>query len=155
MAAVITDIPSRRSAPGPIRLAPVLDVPGSVGRPSVRVIGAPQPVFHPRPMISARPGPAGYRLRRVMAMVLVVGLVLTAWVVLHAASGVLGVSDGSGSASPSGNPTTIDVAAGDTFWSIASRLQPEGDPRPLVDRLVASHGGATLKAGERLSVPRG
>ena len=50
-------------------------------------------------------------------------------------------------------PAVHVVAPGDTFWSMARRLQPEGDLRPLVDRLVAQHGGAALQPGERLRLP--
>jgi hypothetical protein len=42
------------------------------------------------------------------------------------------------------------VEAGDTLWSIARRLDPEGDPRPLVDRLAERTGGVPLRAGQRL-----
>jgi hypothetical protein len=47
------------------------------------------------------------------------------------------------------------VQPGDTFWSIARRIQPGGDPRPLVDWLVQRHGGAHLQVGERIAVPPG
>ena len=42
------------------------------------------------------------------------------------------------------------VQRGDTLWSIARRLQPAGDVRPLVDRLAAAHGRGPLQPGERL-----
>jgi LysM repeat protein len=45
------------------------------------------------------------------------------------------------------------VQPGDTLWSIARRLQPEGDLRPLVDRLAMAHGGAALQVGERIGLP--
>ena len=45
------------------------------------------------------------------------------------------------------------VQPGDTLWSIARRLQPEGDIRPLVDRLVDLNGGADLAVGQRLPIP--
>jgi hypothetical protein len=45
------------------------------------------------------------------------------------------------------------VQPGDTVWSIATRLQPTGDVRPLVDRLDASFGGSVLHAGETVLVP--
>lgn len=45
------------------------------------------------------------------------------------------------------------VQPGDTLWSIATRLQPSGDPRPIVDQLDAELHGATLVPGERLLVP--
>ena len=46
------------------------------------------------------------------------------------------------------------VEPGDTLWSIARRVAPGRDPRPVVDALVESndlHGG--LQAGQELSVP--
>lgn len=46
----------------------------------------------------------------------------------------------------------VVVRSGDTLWAIARRLQPEGDVRPLVDRLVALNGGTVLTPGDRLLV---
>ena len=45
------------------------------------------------------------------------------------------------------------VQPGDTLWSIARRMQPEGDIRPLVDDLVHENGGTDLAVGQRLAVP--
>jgi hypothetical protein len=45
------------------------------------------------------------------------------------------------------------VRPGDTPWSIAQRLDPTGDPRPVADELVAQAGGDVLIAGERLVLP--
>ena len=45
------------------------------------------------------------------------------------------------------------VQPGDTLWSIARRLQPEGDVRALVHQLVAANGGAELHVGQRLVLP--
>ena len=42
---------------------------------------------------------------------------------------------------------------GDTLWSIASELQPGGDPRPLVAQLEQQLHGAELVAGDRLILP--
>lgn len=47
----------------------------------------------------------------------------------------------------------VTVHAGDTLWSIARQLQPSGDVRPLVDRLIELNGTMTLQPGERLTVP--
>ena len=44
------------------------------------------------------------------------------------------------------------VQPGDTLWSIARRLQPEGDVRPLVDQLVDLNGGTDLAVGQRLPI---
>ena len=45
------------------------------------------------------------------------------------------------------------VRPGDTLWSIATRLVPSADPRPLVDRLAAELHGTTLRPGEVIVVP--
>jgi len=42
---------------------------------------------------------------------------------------------------------------GDTLWSIASRLQPGADPRPLVARLEQQLHGGQLVAGDQLVLP--
>ncbi len=47
---------------------------------------------------------------------------------------------------------TVVVRPGDTFWSIARDLQPSGDIRPLVDRLVAAHGSTAIAPGDRISI---
>ena len=46
------------------------------------------------------------------------------------------------------------IEAGDSFWSLAVELDPEGDPRPIVDALVAVNGGSSeLVVGQRIVVP--
>jgi hypothetical protein len=45
------------------------------------------------------------------------------------------------------------VQPGDTLWSIALRLDPSGDPRPIVQRLEQQVGGDTVQAGERVVLP--
>ena len=48
--------------------------------------------------------------------------------------------------------STYVVQPGDTLWTLGRRLQPEGDVRPLVARLLAVHGPGPLVPGERLSL---
>jgi hypothetical protein len=48
-----------------------------------------------------------------------------------------------------------EVQPGDTFWAIARSLDPDGDPRILVDRLVADNGGPVLVVGEQIRLPTG
>lgn len=94
-----------------------------------------------------------YRRRRVAAMLAAAGTLA----VLVLAIGSLMASVGGDPAIPSDRPASpaavYVVRPGDTFWDIARRLEPDGDPRPLVARLVAAHGTPVLVAGERLALP--
>jgi LysM repeat protein len=106
-----------------------------------------------RPVVLGRPSTAVYRRRRVVAG-LVLASVLTALVL---AVGGLLASFGGGpltaSERPGASASVYVVQPGDTFWEIARRLDPAGDPRPLVARLVAAHGSPVLVAGERIALP--
>lgn len=124
---------------------------------------APRP-FTPSvaPAASRAIGPSGHRLpastyrrRRVVAAVLAVGAVLVLWVALGLlGGGPLFAPERPGATSAGLGPGEVYVVQpGDTFWSIAVRLRPQADPRPLVDRMVAAHGGTTLHVGERLRLP--
>ncbi|MGH9246934.1 MAG: LysM peptidoglycan-binding domain-containing protein [Acidimicrobiales bacterium] len=42
------------------------------------------------------------------------------------------------------------VQPGDTLWAIARRLDPDGDVRATVDRLVGVHGSTTVTVGDRI-----
>lgn len=104
---------------------------------------------------SVGPSRATFRRRRAVAA-------LTAAVLLGAGAAL--VVPGEGSLASPGAPaaslvpvarTTYLVQPGDTLWQIARALQPSGDVRPLVQRLAAAHGGAPLRAGERLALPGG
>lgn len=50
----------------------------------------------------------------------------------------------------SGHVTTITVRPGDSLWSIAQRLAPGEDPRPVVDQLEQARHGASLQPGEKI-----
>lgn len=45
------------------------------------------------------------------------------------------------------------VQPGDTLWSIARRLDPAGDERPMVDRLASRLHGASIYPGEVIQIP--
>ncbi len=45
------------------------------------------------------------------------------------------------------------VEPGDTLWSIAHRLDPAGDERPIVDRLASQLHGTSIYPGEALQIP--
>jgi hypothetical protein len=105
------------------------------GRPVLRLVGPPPRTFWPR------------RLAVLLAALL---LVAGAGIVLRAAGGSLTHEP---PAAPASSPIAGDhvVQPGDTIWSVARRLQPEGDLRPLVDELVAVHGTG-LVVGEVIDV---
>lgn len=50
--------------------------------------------------------------------------------------------------------TTVVVARpGDSLWTIARRVQPEGDVRQLVSVMASTNGGSSVQAGQRVIVP--
>lgn len=120
--------------------------PASGRTPSASVATAP-------PLAGRLPASI-YRRRRLVAAVVAAGLLLTAWAALGALGGALTASGRSVPDPRSAGPVAVvDVQPGDTIWSIARRVQPSGDVRPLVDRLAAAHGGTVLQVGERIVVP--
>lgn len=108
----------------------------------------------PRPL-PARAPVVMYRRRRAVALLAATTVVLC---LSLAVQGLLGAF-GSGARA---HPTPVPAAAGqavyvvqpgDTFWDIARMLRPDGDPRPVVARLVAAHGSPVLRVGERIPLP--
>ena len=150
MAAVLAPIPTLTPGTDPRRRparAPLRVIPG--GRDAAR---------------RRRLHPAVYRRRRLVAALL--GLVVVATLALAvvgaaALVGSSGAPDGTPAATePASGPSAAApevtagyvVQPGDTVWEIARRLQPEGDVRPLVDRLAERTGGGALVAGQRLDL---
>ena len=86
----------------------------------------------------------GRALARVLATVLVVALFLLV---------APGLARGDGPDRPAPRVTYV-VQPGDSLWSIARRVAPGQDPRPVVDRLIEANdvrGG--LQTGQELSIP--
>lgn len=150
MAAVI--VPDRPVAPRPVPSPG----PAPARRPDLRVI--------PGGRSAARRAPAAvYRRRRLVAVALLVMVASLMYLASIGATALLRGHRLAGPARDSGASSTPAPAAaapsrpelyvvqpGDTLWSIARRLQPEGDLRPLVDRLADRNGGASLQVGQRL-----
>lgn len=88
----------------------------------------------------------------VIAAVLVVGVLRGAALLLGTGPGVAHQPAAGGSPRPI-SQTTYVVRSGDTLWSIADRLDPGTDPRPLVDRLAADLGGPGVQVGQRIRLP--
>jgi nucleoid-associated protein YgaU len=120
--------------------------------------------FEPRPAQTptlrlVRPRPVARRGRRASTATfwrrrLVAGAVgVAALVMVGKAGAALG---GSPLAAPERRPAPARhvVRAGDTLWSIAERLEPGRDPRPIVDELAAAHGDGPLVPGEIIVRPR-
>jgi hypothetical protein len=93
---------------------------------------------------------AVYWRRRAMATALGLGLVLTA---AHAGVALGGSTTSSPGRGPHPHLERVVVHPGDTLWSIAERLAPNSDPRPIVDALVASRGTPGVQAGEAITWP--
>jgi hypothetical protein len=86
----------------------------------------------------------GRAVARTLAIVLVVAMFLLV---------APGLARGDGPDRPAPRVTYV-VQPGDTLWSIARRVAPGQDPRPVVDGLIEANdlrGG--LQAGEELSIP--
>lgn len=146
-------------------------VPGSAFARSPRTTFAPRPValvVSPAPAVAPRqpvsPGVAGaerplatvhrlpagsavYRRRRLAVVAVVVGLALGL---------VLFVRHADATPTPEGRlaeSTTIVVQPGDSLWSLAATLAPDGDLRALVSELETIAGGSVLQPGQRLVIP--
>ena len=126
-----------------VMTTPRIELEPAVTRTVRRV--APRPVAR----CGHRPSAATYWRRRAVAVA--VGLAVL--VMAGKAGAALG---GSPLAVPERRPATPHsvVQAGDSLWSIAARLEPGQDPRPVVDALTAARGGAPLVPGEVVTLPR-
>ncbi len=49
-------------------------------------------------------------------------------------------------------PAEIIVQSGDSLWTVARRLQPNGDLRGLVDRLIERVGSTSVTRGQHINV---
>lgn len=101
---------------------------------------------------TVRPAPPVFPLRVALIAFLTVFTVLLLTVAVgRGAFAALAPAPAAPASATSGR--TIQVQAGDTLWSIARRIQPSGDVRPLVDRLQQVNGSAIIQPGDRVIVP--
>jgi hypothetical protein len=115
--------------------------------PPVRRLRLVEPDRQPRPRSARRHQRAVYRRRRVLAALVGLGIVLAI-----ARAGVM--FGGSYIATPERLPHVhhVVVQSGDSLWSVAERLAPGRDVRPIVDAMEKSLGTSTLIAGEAIDV---
>jgi hypothetical protein len=153
MAAVVTATqPVHRQPPRPVAPA----------RPPLRVLegGRRGARAHALEQRRRRQPAAVYHRRRLLVAAATVAVVVVGFLaaiglrtlVAVPAQGATTGAASSSSATPLAPARYYVVQPGDTLWSIAHRLHPSGDPRPLVDRLAARAGGASLQAGQRLRI---
>jgi hypothetical protein len=92
-----------------------------------------------------RPSATVLRRRRIVALVLVALAVVAVGRLLDASLGA------TATAAPVDRvPLTVVAQPGDTYWSLAARLDVGGDVRSTVDSLVRANGGHDLRAGDRI-----
>jgi len=130
--------------------APLIDEPHpseGVHPPVLTVVPDPRRVRADRPRRRVSPG-----VRRRRALLAVLGLCVLGLALPLGGTG--GHSHATGSAL-AGNPGGAEytVQPGDSLWSIAARVDPSGDPRPLVAKLAAELGSSTVQPGEHITIP--
>jgi Tfp pilus assembly protein FimV len=62
-------------------------------------------------------------------------------------------STASSASSGAASGTRVIVRPGDSLWSLAARLAPGEDLRPIVDELSSARDGAPLLPGEIIRLP--
>jgi hypothetical protein len=100
----------------------------------------------------ARPG-AAVRRRRVLLGTLAVGLLAALALPWSGTGGSLATPGPALAGEIVAHHSPYVVRPGDTLWSIAARLDPTGDPRPVVAQLSAQVGRKTVAPGEQLVLP--
>lgn len=140
----------RAARPGTDVLAPVVPIRPSSVDDEADVDENPVTAAPTLTLVPSRPR---YGVRRAAALVLALVVGATAWSVAGWLEGSPVVVDRVGADLTDDARPTITVEPGDTLWSIAASLDPDGDIRAVVDRLAELNGGSSLTVGQRLVLP--
>jgi nucleoid-associated protein YgaU len=93
-----------------------------------------------------------YVARRRRVLMAVVGALCTAVALFAVALGRVPAS-ASGSHPGSFVPATHLVEPGETLWSIAESVHPDGNLAAYVDKLVHANGSSTIRVGQQIILP--
>jgi hypothetical protein len=77
-------------------------------------------------------------------------------VVVQLAQVLAGVAAGWSTPAPAaieGPTVAVEAEPGDTLWTLAREVHPDGDVRPVVEAMVAERGTAAVEVGEQVRVP--
>ncbi len=136
------------------------DIPAAASRPVLRLVDGrdrrtaglrpvdPVSAAPDRPATGRRTSPA-VRRRRTLLAVMALALIALAFPL----GGVDGPSHATGSTLAGNGPADYTVRPGDSLWSIAERMDPSADPRPMVARLAAEIGTYQVVPGEQITLP--
>ncbi len=118
-----------------------IEIGRAPARPRLALVGEPRAAVR----CSPRTTRATHLRRRVLAVVVVLGILV--------AVGKVGATFGGSplvtpERPPASQPVSFVVQPGDSLWSIAERIAPGSDPRPIVDALARDRGDVALRPGE-------
>jgi hypothetical protein len=133
-----------------LRLVPDRGPPG----PAETQKGAVEPLRGGEDVVRRRARRATIRRRRRAVMLAAVAAGVTCGLALPLASlGGSPVAVHAGAQAAVAGETVYVVRPGDTLWSIASRFDRGGNPRPMAEALAREVGSAVVVPGERIPVP--
>ena len=145
-------VPARRARPGVGPYRPLPNTQTSEADPRCRP-ARPTRVGCSSERRTTRRG-AAVRRRRVLLGSVAAGLLVALALPWSGTGGQTLATPGAALAGGAVAPdATYVIQPGDTLWSLAVRLDPTGDPRPLVARLAAQVGGDTAVPGEHVILP--
>jgi len=151
--------PSTRRSASPVAYAPIGREAAPRPRPVAQGSGRAATSLHSArsehssPTRALSSAPARHRRHGLLPACATFALLLATWFGAGALRGGAPVPAHLAGSTVSGRAVVYVVRPGDTLWSIATRLEPDADPRPLVNALQAETSDGTLVVGETLHLP--